>query len=350
MIVSCCGLRRWCCSDLSEQEERLVKSLDMNRLASMGRPSWPANDRTVGERCGRGNHGFTLVELLVVIAIIGTLVGLLLPAVQAARESARRSSCTNNVKQLALALHNYHDANRVLPPGAAGYGSVATNIKPGGILSYVVRLLPFLEEQSIYSEVDLSKNYNDPPFSTKFNRLRMPVLLCPSATVFETQNAVTDPAGSTSHYYGVIGPRGAIPGVTPTTNYGSDSTSSSQGSLALQGTLGVNSKVKFSTITDGLSTTLMLGELSWKNAAGFRVWTRGFRDAISNSAKNVVNPINATPVGSGNWNDVSFGSDHARGCSFAMADAAVVFLVDSLDMSTYLRLASRNGGEQVSLP
>jgi len=300
-------------------------------------------------------RGFTLVELLVVIAIIGTLVGLLLPAVQAARESARRSNCSNKLKQLALALHNYHDANRVLPPGAAGGGANAPErIVPSGSLSYVVRILPYLEEQSLFSQADLSRDYLYAPFTTKLNTVRMPGLLCPSAKVFETQNAAWE-VGYTSHYCGVIGPRGQIPGVTPATNYRHD-TKSGQGWVATQGTLGVNSKVKFGMITDGLSSTLMLGELSWADSQVFRVWTRGWTDLPNNgnnaaSAKNVFNPINSTPYNdSNNFNHVSFGSEHARGCFFGMADGAVVFLVDSIDMNTLLKLASRNGGEQVSLP
>lgn len=125
------------------------------------------------------------------------------------------------------------------------------------------------------------------------------------------------------------------------------------GSIATQGTLGVNSKVRFDVITDGLSHTLMLGELSWTDSKAIRVWTRGWSTASSaaGSAKNVVTAINASPNnGSNNFNDVSFGSEHVGGCFFSKADGSVAFLNSSLDMGIYLRLASRNGGEQISLP
>jgi prepilin-type N-terminal cleavage/methylation domain-containing protein len=295
-------------------------------------------------------RGFTLVELLVVIAIIGTLVGLLLPAVQSARESARRSTCSNNLKQLSLAMHNHHDARKMLPPGSAGGATYAPEtITPAGELSYVVRILPFLELQNLYDLADLSKAYTATPFTTSFNTVQVAGLLCPSAKDNKDQTSPTSFAG---HYQGVMGPRGAIPDVTPSQNYRWGG-SSWLGSLATQGTLGVNSKVKFDSITDGLSTTLMLGELSWADAKAIRVWTRGY-STLSTAvglAKNVVNPINATPNnGSSNFNDVSFGSEHAKGCFFGKADGSVAFIDDMIAMSVYFKLASRNGGEQVSLP
>jgi prepilin-type N-terminal cleavage/methylation domain-containing protein len=296
-------------------------------------------------------QGFTLVELLVVVAIIGTLVGLLLPAVQAARESARRSTCSNNLKQLSLALQSHHDARNILPPGAAGGATYAPEaITPAGELSYVVRILPFIEQESLYALADLSKSYQSTPFTTSFNTVQLTTLLCPSAKDVRDQSTATYFA---IHYQGVMGPRGAIPDVAPTQNYRIGG-ASWIGSIATQGTLGVNSKVKFKSITDGLSTTLMLGELSWGDSKAIRVWTRGWSEVSSavGSAKNVVNPINATPnmSGSTNFNDVSFGSEHRNGCFFSKADGSVAFIDDTIAMSVYLKLASRNGGEQVSLP
>ncbi|MBR4752793.1 MAG: DUF1559 domain-containing protein [Thermoguttaceae bacterium] len=97
-------------------------------------------------------HGFTLVELLVVIAIIGILIGLLLPAVQAAREAARRMQCTNNLKQIGLALHNYHDTNGVFPPGCTG-GANENHPSPWGCVSFHVALYPFMEQSALYNSV-----------------------------------------------------------------------------------------------------------------------------------------------------------------------------------------------------
>ena len=125
------------------------------------------------------HRGFTLVELLVVIAIIGVLVALLLPAVQAARESARRSQCINNIKQIALAVHNYEDAIRVYPPTFCVPLTAA--IKSGG-WSALARILPYLEENNLYQSIDFTKSYNNVLFSdgTRLAITRIPLYCCPS--------------------------------------------------------------------------------------------------------------------------------------------------------------------------
>ena len=128
----------------------------------------------------RPRQGFTLVELLVVIAIIGILVGLLLPAVQAAREAARRMSCGNNLKQLGLALHNYESAMRRFPPSANTTGGSANQPWSGQ-----AALLPFLEGDNVYKNIDFSVGYHHPINKANFPpngiaTVRVPVLLCPS--------------------------------------------------------------------------------------------------------------------------------------------------------------------------
>ena len=101
-------------------------------------------------------RGFTLIELLVVIAIIAILVALLLPAVQQAREAARRSSCKNNLKQIGLALHNYHDTHRVFPPGQIRGRNPSTGVECGNGFSWGAMLLPFLEESAVYDGLDFT--------------------------------------------------------------------------------------------------------------------------------------------------------------------------------------------------
>ena len=126
-------------------------------------------------RSRRVGKAFTLVELLVVIAIIGILVGLLLPAVQAAREAARRMQCSNNIKQLGLALHNYESTHRVFPTSYVVARGVTTNV--GGQWSAFARLLPYLEQGNVYSNVDLSTAWD---LQQTISGLKIPSYACPS--------------------------------------------------------------------------------------------------------------------------------------------------------------------------
>jgi prepilin-type N-terminal cleavage/methylation domain-containing protein len=293
-------------------------------------------------------RAFTLVELLVVIAIIGVLIGLLLPAVQAARESARRSTCTNNFKQVGLALHAYHDARSVLPPGASGTSTYAPNdYTPTADLSFHMRILEQIEMSDLAAKIDLTKNYDVAPNTTTVNGtvrvydLRIPTFLCPSSKVVLSQNG----AGATTHVLGINGPRGTNASTGLTYKYVVSATPNNQGDVATQGVLGVNSKVRFSDVADGLSNTLMLGELSWDNANCYRAWTRGWSGSVSVSSKNVRWPINSSAYTPTPFNDTSLGSNHPRGCVFGRADGSVQFIDQGIYFDTYLALASRNGGE-----
>jgi len=314
---------------------------------------------------GTGHHsGFTLVELLVVIAIIGTLVGLLLPAVQSAREAARRITCQNRVRQLGLALLAYHDGMKVFPPGASGdansvsIGGAPESFSPAVSLSFHVRLLPYIEQAELFAKANLSKSYTETPYTaivtgtSTFGNMAIDTFLCPSASVFRSQSTTAGETGSTSHYVGVMGPRGQIPGAATGTVY-EFSLGGFMGGPAKQGTLGVNSKVSIPKITDGTSSTLLVGELSWRTANCFRVWTRGYFSSGGSAAscKNVRNPLRSTAFnGSNNFNDVSFGSDHPGGATFCKADGSVAFVGEDIGWDVYIALASRNGGESVSLP
>ena len=146
--------------------------------------------------------GFTLIELLVVIAIIAILVALLLPAVQQAREAARRTSCKNTLKQFALALHNYHDQHRVFPPGQiAAY--TAWNNRPGSGFSWGAMLLPYLEQNGIYDSLNFNVRVSDTP-NDPFTGMSFGMLKCPSDERPPAQNFDNAPMATTS-YYGKIG-------------------------------------------------------------------------------------------------------------------------------------------------
>jgi prepilin-type N-terminal cleavage/methylation domain-containing protein/prepilin-type processing-associated H-X9-DG protein len=297
--------------------------------------------------CSYRRLGFTLIELLVVIAIIGVLVSLLLPAVQKVREAANRMKCQNNLKQMALALHTYHDANGRLPTG------VETGV--GNFMSFHVYILPYLEQSNLYQRFNLAARYNNPT-NLALGLILVPNYRCPSATQLITEYGTGEWSGGqptlTTHYYGVAGPLGT----NPQTGRPYAFRTTNQGNEATQGVLGMGSKVRLTDITDGTSNTLMLGEMSWTNANYYRVWTRGTYDDASSPdrdttcCRNVANAFGSTPYnGSDNANNTSFGSEHAaRGANFALADGSVRWVSPGITMGTYLSVASYNGDEVIS--
>lgn len=306
----------------------------------------------------RSRQAFTLVELLVVIAIIGVLVALLLPAVQAAREASRRTKCQNQLRQLALAVHNYHDTLQTLPAG-----SVKTNET-----SWHVHILPFFEQTTLYERFTFNAgNYIDTDFGSLMERrcgesfTRVGTYLCPSSpidkmvvggnsnTLADEQIGPSKLIPYTTHYYGVMGPKGtSIEGkdyvIRPAT------CSNEHGCFSTQGVFDCNETYRLADIKDGTANTLMLGEISRHTpeyGSRFRAWMRGC-DNISGTSwiagcKNVAVAIN-TP-GHSKFNDIAFSSHHPRGANFALADASVRMLADSIDLGLYKAAASRNGAE-----
>ena len=200
--------------------------------------------------------GFTLVELLVVIAIIGTLIGLLLPAVQAAREAARMSACGNNLKQIGLALHSFVTAQQKLPLGSNILGTDQNDYGH----NYLVYILPYMEEQSLYGSFDLKKKYEDVANRNDTLSAAVAGFLCPSSqqrkSLSDDLNLGTTARANTSHYVGIMGPydAGSV--------YTVDKTTTQFGSIAEQGTLLRGEQIGFKQVTDGLSKTLIVGEMS----------------------------------------------------------------------------------------
>jgi len=295
---------------------------------------------------------FTLVELLVVIAIIGVLVALLLPAVQAARESARRMKCSNNLKQIGLALHLYHDNLGSFPSGAI----------VGNNLAWNVLVLPYLEQGALHARFDFSTGaFNGPPNQEGPNKnvhslTRVVAYLCPSSVVNVT---ATHPSSTLldgrrtfgKHYFGVMGPKGSGGG------FEFDPNPAGQGGFALQGILGRNSNVRLANVTDGSSNTLLAGEISNPGGDGAS-WVRGiaFGTTVSaangmSASKNVNFGINVllTPLSANQFNDISFSSYHVRGAQFVLADGAVRYLSDNINTSVYKAAASRDGGDAAAL-
>ncbi len=211
------------------------------------------------EQKKQSREGFTLVELLVVIAIIGMLVGLLLPAVQSARETARRLQSQNNLKQMGLAIHNYEGALKVIPSGyvvdvPSPLADPETLDAPPG-WAWGALLLPYLEQASLYGQLD----YSLPCWHAKNSalvRTRIPTYLNPGATNFDGDTRITDDSGATlasfarSHYVANAGQDEAWGYQPPLRDWRSVST----------GPMYRNSRVRFAEVTDGLTNTIFVGE------------------------------------------------------------------------------------------
>jgi prepilin-type N-terminal cleavage/methylation domain-containing protein/prepilin-type processing-associated H-X9-DG protein len=307
---------------------------------------------------------FTLIELLVVIAIIAILIGLLLPAIQKVREASARAKCQNNLKQLGLALHQFHDA----------YGGFPKAGKLTSQLSWHVFILPFIEQGNLYNQFDLSPGSFDGVNGTGPNKniyAQNPIatFLCPSSSAPTMQlggaNNVDTPemingsiAPYTTHYYGVMGPVGTNPATGQAYNFDNSGASAGYGGFSKQGIFirdtvspnpntGPDPGVRLTDVTDGSANTLLLGEMSWVNittGTRYRSWVRGCDTTpVCAGARNVVNAINSPSIAT--YMDISFGSMHPNGANFAMADGSVRFIDENIALATYYTLASYNGGE-----
>lgn len=273
----------------------------------------------------------TIVELLVVVAIIGILVALLLPSVLSAREAARKSQCKNNLRQLILAMHSYHDANQVFPE--AGFGFL--NDRPG----YLGKLLPFMESAGVDAQIVYDKSVNQAE-NKKIAEHSITEYVCPS---LPTENAI-DPAWrrirkkeySTSSYNAISGTDRVFP---KDKDGNAMSATSDCGTPGGDGVIFANSKVRMINITDGTSKTLLLGERSYE----LRAWMRGpdTSGVCTTNVKTVVHPIINDIETLGDWfvydnegrtggaigfSNLPFGSFHPGGANFANADGSVEFL------------------------
>jgi prepilin-type N-terminal cleavage/methylation domain-containing protein/prepilin-type processing-associated H-X9-DG protein len=299
--------------------------------------------------CRSRRSAFTLIELLVVIAIIGILIGLLLPAIQKVREAANRTRCTNNLKQLGVGLHNYHDTFLQFPALTAGGAG------------WHAHLLPYLEQAGLANKVSLTGAFLYPSTNASLTNYQLNVLLCPSATKTQSSSLIDSYDGThygyTTHYYGNAGPKGT----NPQTGKAYNVISGGFGGMAVDGMLPlyptvvsssptVPTGVTMAGVLDGTSNTLMVMEMSWTglDSQSFRTWIRGINWANdSGCSKTVAHTMNLIPYdGSSNFNEFSMGSNHVGGCNVCFGDGSVRFLSSSTDLNTVLLpLASRAGGE-----
>lgn len=328
------------------------------------------------------NAGFTLVELLVVIAIIGVLIALLLPAVQQAREAARRSQCVNNLKQHGLGLHNFHDTYGRLPPGTtnnrAPFGT-APNRRWG--TGWMVHLLPYVELGNVYDKIDLSEHWNGGSHSDACGEdAGSPVFgiyECPSASVSNDQsNSIKT---MIADYIAIAGVLNGFAGVSGANENVVDDV----GNASMNGVLYYNSKTNFAHVTDGTSNTMMVSEVgAWlENASGGRVdyrstfygFNMGTLGSDNNSTSlpnsrdsrcfnttslryriNQIGPFDSQcdtdGVCTNYGNNAPLRSDHPGGVNVLFVDGSVHFLPETIDLPTFGNLGVRNDGNVVTLP
>jgi len=330
-------------------------------------------------------RGFTLVELLVVIAIIGMLIALLLPAVQAAREAARRTECTNKLKQISLAAHNYHDSAKSFPGGIVMGWWFPGRTPPGRGISLFVHLLPCLEMGNLYDQWDFS----DPDLAftglgggLNSTSARGPSLLCPSDP--ESENPLHYTQAVQGHLFDRYITVTNYAGNGGTRSYHPDS-----GYLQTDGIffmVGKHSEpqpnqqpVRLADLTDGTSQTILFGERSrWApnydtfSAQGwdwnFRMygnWCGASRGALAHVTLSSYSPINyrlpfdyahralATPPAASaadfkyyiDLRVCAYGSNHPGGANLAMADGSVRFVAETIPLLVLRALSTRAGGE-----
>ena len=310
--------------------------------------------------------GFTLIELLVVIAIIAILVALLLPAIQQAREAARRSSCKNNLKQIGIALHNYHEAHSTFPPGWIGASPVGSgtryqhDVASGNGFSWGTFILPHMDHESIYTRFNFNLDLHDNTGTGTTNATNL-------KTTITTFNCPSDPK---TPFFDLNDEMDVFLVTLPTANYVAvfasedndantidevdDCESLSAGQQCISnGSFYHNSRVTFRDITDGQSHTIIIGERASKfdsNQDGkpdttFNATWVGAAPEGEEAFARVMGHASEAPNAGDHPED--FGSRHRGGAQFVLGDGSVHFLSDSLSEDIMKALATIQGNENI---
>lgn len=279
-------------------------------------------------------RGFTLVELLVVIAIIGILVSLLLPAVQAAREAARRTVCLNNLSQIGLAMHNYEFTHEQLPSGTINPEGPIRSEEDGQHISWIYQILPYMEQRALHEKIDPELGAYA-PINSEWRQAPMDAFLCPS---FPGHALNEDDSAAVTNYAGCH----------------HDAEAPIDGNN--NGLLFLNSKVRYDEIFDGSSNTILVGEmfpspdsLGWlsgtraalRNTGSFESYLQRLPDAAHNL------PADKSLVPTGPFDVGGFGSSHPGGAQFCFADGSCRFILENIAPETFQLLGHRADREVV---
>ncbi|MDR1382567.1 MAG: DUF1559 domain-containing protein [Planctomycetaceae bacterium] len=306
-------------------------------------------------------RAFTLVELLVVIAIIGILIALLLPAVQAAREAARRMQCTNNIKQLSLALHTYHDVYNVFPSEPAGND-----------ITCLLAILPYIEQGNLMSLLPEGKDITNMTHQNTnvLCQNEISVFLCPDVSDRKNKTGNNQGGNYIANYMANAG--AAEADVTTSSIYSWDTTRAiTSGPWVSNGIIYGSSKIGLSGVTDGTSNTIAWSEIAWNEYVGM-TWARSGGSSRLGQAKAFAEtlPINLFKKGIDktynikvtNGSDTTdtdvavtaqsnygpWGSYHSGGVNTGLCDGSVRFMSETIDIVTMLRLSCRKDGSPVS--
>ncbi|WP_339734674.1 DUF1559 domain-containing protein [uncultured Gimesia sp.] len=325
-------------------------------------------------------RGFTLIELLVVIAIIAILIALLLPAVQQAREAARRSSCKNNLKQIGLAMHNYHETHKVFPYASTfsdASGAPEAYLRASSTPGWFALILPFLDQAPLYNQLNLNRPINDNSGTAPTNRTSItnqffPVMTCPSNPFAGSGKSVDG-----NNFNGLsVAAQAAMyrPSGGPALNDGGAKDCNSQ-AFCRKDTGGVQggwryphrnkggirgmfargvSNIKIADVTDGASNTILMGECKAHFDVFGSAWAHNVPESLYhlkiNSSFLKVLEDNFQSGGSPtvSWPDATgHASFHTGGAHFLLVDGSVHFISENVDYVTYCNLGDRQDGQTI---